>query len=144
MFSDSSRKWIGPVVPAQPAFAPERRRTLTDPSRVAEEDLVGVGEEEAMVDHAQCRLQGGGDRLEVAGREGAVEGVAALVGDERGPVGGVTEGGLWHQVEEAAAGGGFSHHARGGGIWPDGAGMPDPQPQAPPTNPAPEPATAGN
>jgi hypothetical protein len=32
MFSDSNRKWIGPVVPAQPAFAPERRRTLTDPS----------------------------------------------------------------------------------------------------------------
>jgi single-strand DNA-binding protein len=24
----------------------------------------------------------------------------------------------------------FSHHAQGGGIWPDGAGMPDPQPQA--------------
>jgi hypothetical protein len=22
----------------------------------------------------------------------------------------------------------FSHHAQGGGIWPDGAGMPDPQP----------------
>jgi hypothetical protein len=45
---------------------------------------------------------------------------------------GVTEGGLWHQAEEAPAGGGFSHHAQGGGIWPDGAGMPDPQPQAPP------------
>jgi Single-strand binding protein family len=26
---------------------------------------------------------------------------------------------------------GPSHHAQGGGIWPDGAGMPDPQPQAP-------------
>ena len=25
----------------------------------------------------------------------------------------------------------FSHRAQGGGIWPDGAGMPDPQPQAP-------------
>jgi len=24
----------------------------------------------------------------------------------------------------------FSYHAQGGGIWPDGAGMPDPQPQA--------------
>jgi hypothetical protein len=56
------------------------------PVRVAEEDLVGVGEEEAEVDHAR-RLQGGGDRLEVAGREGAVEEVVALVGDERGPVG---------------------------------------------------------
>ena len=34
----------------------------------------------------------------------------------------------------------FSHHAQAGGSWPDGAGMPDPQPQAPPTNSAPEPA----
>jgi hypothetical protein len=34
----------------------------------------------------------------------------------------------------------FSHRAQGGSLWPDGAGMPDPQPQAPPTNPAPEPA----
>jgi hypothetical protein len=24
------------------------------------------------------------------------------------------------------AGASFSHHAQGGGIWPDGAGMPDP------------------
>jgi hypothetical protein len=38
----------------------------------------------------------------------------------------------------------FSHHAQGGGIWPDGAGMPDPQPQAPPTNPAPEPSLLGS
>ena len=30
----------------------------------------------------------------------------------------------------------FSHHAPGGGIWPDGTGMPDPRPQSPPTNPA--------
>ncbi len=85
MFSDSNRKWIGPVVPAQPAFALERRRTLTERVRVAEEDLVGVGEEEAVVDHDQCRPQGGGDRLEVAGREGAVEGMVALVGDELVP-----------------------------------------------------------
>jgi single-strand DNA-binding protein len=28
------------------------------------------------------------------------------------------------------AGASFSHHAQGGAIWPDGAGMPDPQPQA--------------
>ena len=28
----------------------------------------------------------------------------------------------------------FSHHAQGGRIWPDGAGMPDPQPQAAPPN----------
>jgi hypothetical protein len=39
----------------------------------------------------------------------------------------------------------FSHHAQGGGIWPDGAGMPDPQPaSAPPTNPAPEPSPLGS
>jgi len=25
----------------------------------------------------------------------------------------------------------FSHHAQGGGIWPDGTGMPDHQQQAP-------------
>jgi hypothetical protein len=38
------------------------------------------------------------------------------------------------------AGASFSHHAQGGGIWPDGAGMPDPPAaSAPPTNPAPEP-----
>jgi hypothetical protein len=29
------------------------------------------------------------------------------------------------------AGASFSHHTQGGGIWPDSAGMPDPQPQAP-------------
>jgi hypothetical protein len=29
------------------------------------------------------------------------------------------------------AGASFSHRAQGGGIWPDGAGMPDLQPQAP-------------
>ena len=29
-----------------------------------------------------------------------------------------------------AAGASISHHAQGGGIWPDGAGMPGPQPQA--------------
>jgi hypothetical protein len=40
-----------------------------------------------------------------------------------------------------AAGASFSHRAQGGGMWPGGAGMPDPQPQAPPpTNSAPEPA----
>src|SRR5829696_3557952 len=33
------------------------------------------------------------------------------------------------------AGASFSHHAQGGGIWPDGAGMPDPQPQAPTNQP---------
>jgi hypothetical protein len=44
-----------------------------------------------------------------------------------------------------AAGASFSHHAQGGGIWPDGAGMPDPQPQARrPTNPAPEPSMLGS
>ena len=30
-------------------------------------------------------------------------------------------------------------HAQGGGIWTDGAGMPDPAASAPPTNSAPEP-----
>jgi hypothetical protein len=34
----------------------------------------------------------------------------------------------------------FSHRVQGGGIWPDGPGMPDHQPQAlRPTKPAPEP-----
>jgi len=42
------------------------------------------------------------------------------------------------------AGASFSRHSQGGGIWPDGAGMPNPQGQAPPTNSAPEPATAGD
>jgi hypothetical protein len=28
-----------------------------------------------------------------------------------------------------AAGASFSHHVQGGGIWPDGAGMPDLQPE---------------
>ena len=42
------------------------------------------------------------------------------------------------------AGASFSRHSQGGGIWPDGAGMPNPQRQAPPTNSAPEPATAGD
>src|ERR671920_1405892 len=38
----------------------------------------------------------------------------------------------WDELQAAlAAGASFSHHAQGGGIWPDGAGMPDPQPQAP-------------
>jgi len=41
------------------------------------------------------------------------------------------------------AGASFSHHAQGGGIWPDGAGMPDPSRKRPPTNPAPEPTTVG-
>ena len=39
------------------------------------------------------------------------------------------------------AGASFSRHTQGGGIWPDGAGMPDPAASAPPTNPAPEPTT---
>src|SRR5215218_8630459 len=43
-----------------------------------------------------------------------------------------------------AVGASFSHRAQGGGIWPDGAGMPDPQPQAPPTKPAPEPSPLGS
>jgi hypothetical protein len=34
-----------------------------------------------------------------------------------------------------AVGASFSHHAQGGGIWPDGVGMPDPQPQAPTNQP---------
>jgi hypothetical protein len=29
------------------------------------------------------------------------------------------------------AGASCSHRAQGGGVWPDGAGMPNPQPQAP-------------
>ena len=33
--------------------------------------------------------------------------------------------------QQLAVGASFSHRAQGGGIWPDGAGMPDPQPQAP-------------
>jgi hypothetical protein len=37
----------------------------------------------------------------------------------------------------------FSDRAQGGGIWPDGAGMPKPPAASAPTNPAPEPATAG-
>jgi hypothetical protein len=36
-----------------------------------------------------------------------------------------------------------SYRAPGGGIWPDGAGRPDPAASTPPTKPAPEPATAG-
>jgi hypothetical protein len=42
------------------------------------------------------------------------------------------------------AGASFSRHAQGGGFWPDGAGMPNHQRQAPhqPSS-APEPATAG-
>src|SRR5215207_2075288 len=38
----------------------------------------------------------------------------------------------------------FSHHARVEGSGRTVPGMPDPQPQAPPTNPAPEPTTVGN
>src|SRR5918994_3003131 len=38
----------------------------------------------------------------------------------------------WDELRAAlVAGASFSHRAQGGGIWPDGAGMPDPQPQAP-------------
>src|SRR5215207_8793581 len=39
----------------------------------------------------------------------------------------------------------FSHHVQGGGIWPDGSWHArPPAASTPPTNPAPEPATAGN
>jgi len=34
-----------------------------------------------------------------------------------------------------AAGASFSHHAQGGGIWPDGAGMPDPSRKRPTNQP---------
>jgi hypothetical protein len=38
----------------------------------------------------------------------------------------------WDELRAVlVVGASFSHHAQGGGIWPDGAGMPGPQPQAP-------------
>ena len=68
---------------------------------VADEGLVGLVGEQAVLDHAEGRLEGGGQGGEVGGGEGAVEEVVALVGDERGTVGGRAEGGAGEQMRGA-------------------------------------------
>src|SRR4029450_9748797 len=73
---------------------------------LAEEDFVGLVGEQAVLDHAEGGLDGGGQGGQVAVGDGAVEQVVALVGDEREAVGGAAEGGRGDQVEEAAEGGG--------------------------------------
>src|SRR5215208_3345971 len=74
---------------------------------VADEGLVGLVGEQAVLDHAEGGLEGGGQGGEVGGGEGAVEEVVALVGDERGTVGGGGEGGgAGARVGAGGAGGG--------------------------------------
>ena len=73
---------------------------------MAEENLVGLVEKEAVLDHAESGLESGGEKAEVGGKEGAVEKVVALVGDDGGRAGEEAEGGGGEEVEEAAAGAG--------------------------------------
>jgi len=62
-------------------------------------------DEQAVLDHAQGRLDRPGQGLQVAVGDGAVEQVMALVGDDRAAVGGAAQLGRGQQLQEAPAGG---------------------------------------
>src|SRR4029453_11537898 len=88
---------------------------------LAEEDLVGLVGEEAVLGHPEGGLDGGGQGSQVAGGEPAVEEVVALVGDHRGVVGGAAQGGGGEQVQQAAPRG---RPGEPDGLHPKGPGGP--------------------